>query len=122
VQASFEDGELESAFSIVSSSTWIGFLNDLFYDRRYIADWESCQFPFVLDEKATVVAGGAVGKRRERRERFFIAPLGRSQGEPRRRLALACGFALFRSFGIDRLDAPAYAAGRGWAGPDGRGF
>jgi hypothetical protein len=26
-------------------------------------DWESCQFPFVLDEKATVVAGGAVGKR-----------------------------------------------------------
>src|SRR5215813_11360451 len=25
-------------------------------------DWESCQFPFVLDEKATVVAGGAAGE------------------------------------------------------------
>src|SRR5215813_4707470 len=44
-------------------------------------DWESCQFPFVLDEKATVVAGGAAESGRERRERFFIAPLGRSQSE-----------------------------------------
>src|SRR5262249_40933883 len=75
-------------------------------------DWESCQFPFVLDEKATVVAGGAVGKRRERHERFFIAPLGRSQSEPRRRLALASGFALFRLSGINRIDAPGSAAGR----------
>src|SRR5262245_25773203 len=81
-------------------------------------DWESCQFPFVLvlDEKATVVAGGAVGKRSRK---FFIAPLGRSQSEPRRRLALASGFALFRSFGIDRLDELGSAAGRGLAGPDG---
>jgi hypothetical protein len=82
-------------------------------------DLESCQFPFVLDEKATVVAGGAVGKRSRRRERFFIAPLGRSQSEPRRGLALASGFALFRSFGIDRLDASAHGAARGSAGADG---
>jgi|SRR5262245_39146023 len=49
----------------------------------------------------------------------LIAPLGRSQSEPRRGLALASGFALFRSFGIDRLDELGSAAGRGSAGPDG---
>src|SRR5262247_2255842 len=41
---------------------------------------------------------------REASERFLMETLGRSQSEPRRRLALASGFALFRSFGIDRLD------------------
>jgi len=44
--------------------------------------------------------------------------LGRTQSEQRRRLALAGGFRLLRSSGIDRLDAPAHAAGRGSAGPD----
>src|SRR5262245_52206297 len=34
-------------------------------------DWESCQFPFVLDEKATVVAGGAVGKRSRKARKVF---------------------------------------------------
>ena len=39
-----------------------------------------------------------------------MAPFARSQSEPRRRLALASGFALFRSFGIDRLDEPGLSA------------
>ena len=56
---------------------------------------------------------------REVRERFLVAPLARIQGERRRRLALASGFRLLRLSGIDRLDAPALAAGRGSAGPDG---
>ena len=33
-------------------------------------------------------------------------------------VALASGFRFLRSFGIDRLDAPAHAAGRGSVGPD----
>jgi len=56
---------------------------------------------------------------REVRERFLVAPLARIQGERRRRLALASGFRLLRSFGLDRLDAPGHAAERGMAGPDG---
>ena len=44
---------------------------------------------------------------------------GRTQSERRRRLALAGGFRLLRSSGIDRLDALAHAVGRGSAGPDG---
>ena len=39
--------------------------------------------------------------------------LGRTQSERRRRLALAGGFRLLRSSGIDRLDAPAHAVGAG---------
>jgi hypothetical protein len=49
----------------------------------------------------------------------LFAPLARTQSERRRRLALASGFRLVRSFGIDRIAALARAAGRGWAGPDG---
>jgi len=56
---------------------------------------------------------------REAPERFDMAPLGRTQSERRRRLALASGFRLFRSFGIDRIGEPGHAAGRGRAGPDG---
>jgi hypothetical protein len=48
-----------------------------------------------------------------------IAPLGRTQSERRRRLALASGFRLLRLSGIDRLDEPVHGAGRGSAGPDG---
>jgi hypothetical protein len=42
-----------------------------------------------------------------------MAPLGRTQSEGRRRLGLASGFLLLRSFGIDRLDAPAHGARAG---------
>ena len=77
--------------------------------------------PFLLDEKPTVVPR-RLGRRessREVRKRCLMAPLARTQSERRRRLALASGFRLLRSSGIDRLDAPAHAAGRGSAGPDG---
>ena len=53
-------------------------------------DRERCQFPFVLDEKPSVVPGGWPGEQSEGREMFFIAPLGqispgliaRKPGEP----------------------------------------
>src|SRR5262245_29304866 len=56
---------------------------------------------------------------REASERFLMETLGRTQSESRRRLALAGGFRLLRSSGIDRLDELGSAAGRGSAGPDG---
>ena len=75
--------------------------------------------PFLLDEKPTVVRGGCGESGREARETSFIQMLARTQSEQHRRFALASGFRLLRSFGLDRLDAPAHAAGRGSAGPDG---
>ena len=75
--------------------------------------------PFLLDEKPTVVPVGSAGEQSGAPERFDMAPLGRTQSERRRRLALASGFRLFRSFGIDRIGEPGHAAGRGRAGPDG---
>ena len=72
----------------------IGFLNDLFYGRSYIAGPGEMSIPFLLDEKPAVVAGGWTESGREGRERFFIAPLVRTQSERRRRLALAGGFRL----------------------------
>src|SRR5215472_16735554 len=56
---------------------------------------------------------------REARKRFFMEPLVRTQSERHRRLALASGFRLLRLSGIDRLDAPGHAVGRGSIGPDG---
>jgi hypothetical protein len=75
--------------------------------------------PFLLDEKPTVVRGDCGESGREARESFFMELRARSQGERRRRLALASGFRLFGSFGLDRLDAPGSGAGRGSVGPDG---
>jgi hypothetical protein len=34
---------------------WIGFLNDLFYGRSYIAAPAELSIPFLLDEKSAVV-------------------------------------------------------------------
>ena len=83
-------------------------------------DWESCQFPFVLvlDEKPTVVPAGSAGEQSRGAQEVLMAPLARIQNERRRRLALAGGFRLLRLSGIDRLDAPVHAVGRGSAGPD----
>ena len=75
--------------------------------------------PFLLDENPTVLPVGSDGDGREVRERFLVASLARIQGERRCRLVLASGFRLLRLSGIDRLDEPGSAAGRGSAGPDG---
>src|SRR5262245_48286481 len=41
----------------------IGFLNDLFYGRSYIAAPEGLSIPFLLDEKSTVVSVGSAAER-----------------------------------------------------------
>jgi hypothetical protein len=80
---------------------------------------ESCQFVFCLMKNPLLYRAAWSESSREAPERFDMAPLARTQGERRRRLGLASAFRLLRSFGIDRLDAPAHAAGRGSVGPDG---
>src|SRR5262245_7556425 len=52
------------------------------------------------------MAGSGAARRSQVRERGWRSPRGRTQSERRRRLALAGGFRLLGSFGIDRLDAP----------------
>ena len=98
---------------------WIGFLNDLFYDRSLNAGPREMSIPFLLDKKPTFVPAARPESGREARERFLREPLGRTPSERRRRLALAGGFALFRSFGIDRIGEPGHGAGHGAVGPDG---
>ena len=39
----------------MSILSWIGFLNDLFYGRSYIAAPAELSIPFLLDEKSAVV-------------------------------------------------------------------
>jgi hypothetical protein len=81
-------------------------------------DRQRCQFLFCLMKNPLLYRSAWPESSREARERFLVASLARIQGERRHRLALASGFALFRSFGIDRLDELGSAAGRGLAGPD----
>ena len=88
-------------------------------------DRERCQFLFCLMflfcliKNPLLYQAARPESGREVRERSFMAPLARTQSERRRRLALASGFRRVRSFGIDRIAAPAHAAGRGSVGPDG---
>ena len=42
---------------------WIGFLNDLFYDRSHNAGPREMSIPFLLDEKPIVVPVGSAGER-----------------------------------------------------------
>src|SRR5215831_1114517 len=79
---------------------------------------QSRQFLFCLMKNPLLYRSAWPESSREASERFLMETLGRTQSERRRRLALAGGFRLLRSSGIDRLDAPAHAAGRGSAGPD----
>ena len=99
----------------------IGFLNHLFFSMTgaISQDRESCQFLFCLMKNPLLYRSARPESGREGRERFFMEPLARTQSERRRRLALASGFRLVRSFGIDRIAAPARAVGRGSTGPDG---
>ena len=85
-----------------------------FFERPYIASAPSLSNAAELSKSCGLVGvlDGRVGGGAE------IAPVGRTQSERRRRLGLASGFLLLRSFGIDRLDAPAHGAARGSAGPD----
>jgi hypothetical protein len=89
---------------------WIGFLNHLFYERRYIASAPSLSNAAELSKSCGLVgswmAGSGAAPRSQVRAGQEIAPVGRTQSERRRRLALAGGFRLLRSFGIDRLGAP----------------
>ena len=96
----------------------MGFLNDLFYGRSYIAAPAEFQFLFCLMKNPLLYRSAWPESSREASERFLMETLGRTQSERRRRLPLAGGFRLLRSSGIDRLDALAHAAGRGSAGPD----
>jgi hypothetical protein len=57
-------------------------------------DRESCQFPFVLDEKPTVVSVGSAEERSGGAQEVPVAPLARTQSERGRRLALAGGIRL----------------------------
>ncbi len=74
---------------------------------------------FVVDEKPILDRAARPESGQDARERSLIAPLALDLSERRRRLSLAGGFRLLRLFGIDRLDEPGHAAGRGSVGPDG---
>jgi len=82
-------------------------------------DREGCQFLFCLTKIPPFYRSAQPESSREARERFLRAPLARTQIERRRRLAFGKQFSAVRLSGIDRLDEPAHAAGRGSAGPDG---
>src|SRR5262245_5482068 len=75
---------------------------------------QSCQFLFCLMKNPLLYRSAWPESSREASKRFLMETLSRTQSERRRRLALAGGFRLLRSFGIDRLDTPAH----GSAGPD----
>jgi len=89
---------------------WIGFLNHLFYERRYIASAPSLSSTAELSKSCALLgswmAGSGATRRSQVRAGQEIAPVGRTQSERRRRLALAGGFRLLKPFRIDRLDAP----------------
>src|SRR5215831_13238558 len=93
---------------------WIGFLNDLFDDLAISHDRQRCQFLFCSMKNPLLCRSARPESSREVRKRCLMAPFARTQSEPRRRLALASGFALFRSFGIDRLDELAHGAVSAW--------
>ena len=79
---------------------------------------KSCQFLFCLMKNPLLYRSAWPESSREASERLLMETLGRTQSERRRWLALAGWFSAVRLSGIDRLDAPAHAAGRGSAGPD----
>jgi hypothetical protein len=82
-------------------------------------DRESCQFLICLIKNPLLYESARPESGREVRERSLMAPLARNSSERGRRLALASGFRLVTSFGINRIAALARAAGRGSAGRDG---
>jgi hypothetical protein len=79
---------------------------------------QSSQFLFCLMKNPLLYRSAWPESSREASERFLMETLRSNSERAARRLALAGGFRLLRSSGIDRLDTPAHAAGRGSAGPD----
>src|SRR5262245_7127668 len=71
---------------------------------------QSRQFLFLLDEKSTVVPVRLAGEQSGGKRNVSYGD-ARSNSERAAPSALAGGFRLLRSSGIDRLDAPARAAG-----------
>jgi len=76
--------------------------------RSHIAGPAELSIPFVLDKNPTVVPVGSAG---ERLGGALMELLARTQSEQLRRLALASGIRLLRSFGINRLDGARRGAG-----------
>ena len=75
-------------------------------------DRESCQFPFVLDEKPTVVLVGSAGERSGGAQEV---PYGAARSNSERAAPSACvgrQFWVLRLSGIDRLDAVAVGRSR----------
>jgi glycosyltransferase involved in cell wall biosynthesis len=97
----------------------IGILNHLFFWPEQYRRTGGMSIVFLFDENPDVASAGSVAQRSVGRKVFQFAPLARNQSERLRRLALASGFRLVRSFGIDRSAALARVAGRGSVGPDG---
>src|SRR5215831_9082263 len=92
---------------------WIGFLNDLFYGRSYIARPAEMSIPFLLDEKSTVVPVRLAGEQSAGKRKVSY---GDARSNSERAASSACvgrRFSAVRLSGIDRFDAPASAAGRG---------
>src|SRR5262245_60492289 len=69
-------------------AVWIGFLNDLFYGRSYIAGPREMSIPFLLEKNPLLYRSAWPESSREASERFLMETLGRTQSERRRRLAL----------------------------------
>src|SRR5262245_32094736 len=102
---------LTATDSRASTIQWIGFLNDLFYGRSYIA--APAEFQFLLDEKSAVVpvrlAGEQSGGTRK-------GSYGDARWNSERAAPSACvgrRLLLLRSAGLNQLDAAAHQAGRG---------
>src|SRR5262245_41364657 len=98
------------------------FKRTFFSGLSNIAGRVGCQSSFCLMKTLVLLRPARAAQRSEAREVCRITPLARTQRERRRRLALATGFRLLRSSGLDRIAAQGSVAGRGWAGPGGRGF
>jgi len=111
----------QQAFSRSFRLAWLGIgnLNHLFFQPELYRRPGELLIPFLFDENrgfASAGLGGAavrcasfVPRRGARSNSDRAAPL----------VASATGFRLVKSFGIDRIAAPARAAGRGSVGSDG---
>src|SRR5215467_6100021 len=75
---------------------WIGFLNDLFYGRSYIAAPAELSIPFLLDEKSTVVPVRLRGEQSGSKRKVSYGD-ARSNSERAAPSACVGGFRLLRS-------------------------